>query len=170
MYVKCGVSLGFSCISLKMNEAENLFMCLLAICISSVKKCQLIFCSLKNRVIYTLIVEVKEFFINYCCYQTWFAKMFSYVVGYLFTFLRVSFEVQRFLILIKVQFTLFPLLSLLLALCLRNYCLIQGNKVWYLCSLLGVLVLVLMLSFNLFCLIAVLPFFCLVFCLCLRDT
>lgn len=66
-------------------------------------------------------------------------KMFSYVVGCLFTFLRVSFKAQRFLILIKVQFTLFPLLSLLLALCLRNYCLIQGNKVWYLCFLLGVL-------------------------------
>ena len=103
------------------------------------KKSQLVLCSLKNWVIYLLIVGVWEFFIYYGCYQTWFTKLFSYVVGCLFTFLRVFFKAQRFLILIKVQFTLFPLLSLLLALYLRNYCLIQGNKVWYLCFLLRVL-------------------------------
>ena len=101
------------CISLMANDIEHLFICLLALCISSLDKC-----------LSTFFAHFIIGFLNYwvmCSVNIldtrplsdrWCPKIFSHCVGYLFTFLLVSFEAKSFKF--DVQFYLFILFLLVL--------------------------------------------------------
>lgn len=83
------------CISLMTNVIGHFFMCLLIICLSSLQKYSKAFAHFKMGYLFNSYVKMFLYILIKVPYQIYDLQIFFIFMGYLFTFLIMSFEIQK---------------------------------------------------------------------------